>query len=136
MIRPVTRLLPFHVLSALFLAACASQTAQLPVGAAAGVADVPGDANQQLAFTLASGTYRCEYGARVEVRRDARDPRQIRVGWQGTDYAMVRNTSHSGLPRFEDAASGLVWIDLPWKSVLLDGRSGKPLVSECRAAAV
>ena len=121
--------------AALLLAACSFQTAQSPGSpATAGVLDVPGKPNQQLDFKLASGTYRCEYGAQVEVRRDARDPNLIQVGWRGTRYPMLRNASYSGLPRYEDAASGLVWIDLPWKSVLLDSRSGKPLVSECRSA--
>jgi hypothetical protein len=118
-------------LAALLLAACASQISPSSVPSA-GVVDVPGQASPQLAFKLASGTYHCEDGARVEVRRDAGDARLIQVGWQGASYPMLRNPSSSGLPRYEDAASGLVWIDLPWKSVLLDGRSGRPLVSECR----
>jgi membrane-bound lysozyme inhibitor of c-type lysozyme MliC len=129
----MTRSLPAYTLGALLLAACSTYTAQPPASSAsAGVINAPGDASPQLAFKLASGTYRCEYGAQVEVRRDARDPNLIRVGWQGASYPMHRNASSSGLPRYEDAASGLVWIDLPWKSVLLDSRSGKPLVSECR----
>lgn len=126
--------LRFALPSALLLAAC---TTPAPL-ATPGVVDVPGDASSQpssqLSFKLASGTYRCEYGANVNVERDARDPNLLLVGWNGARYPMRRNLSSSGLPRFEDANSGLVWIDLPWKSVLLDGKAGKPLVSECRGA--
>jgi hypothetical protein len=123
------RPLPPAALMAGLLAACASPS---PPGPTTGVVNVPGDAAPQLDFKLASGTYRCEYGVRVEVRRDGRDPNLIQVAWQGVHHRLVRSPSSSGLPRYEDAASGLVWIDLPWKSVLLDGRSGRPLVSECR----
>ena len=132
----MTRRLRFCLLAAV-LGGCAMQTTQPPqTSASAGVLKVPGDASPQLDFKLASGTYRCESGAQVEVRRNARDPNLIRLGWQGASYPMLRNASYSGLPRYEDAASGLVWIDLPWKSVLLDGKSGKPLVSECRGGPV
>lgn len=112
---------------ALLLAACATRQPIPP-----SVPPAPAEAPQQLAFSLASGTYRCEYGLRVEVQRDPQDANLIQVGWRGTRYSLRRNPSASGLPRYEDAASGLVWIDLPWKSVLLDGKSGKPLASECR----
>jgi len=125
----------YALLAALLLAACATQ-APPPLAQSPGVVEVPGDTTPQLALQLASGTYRCEDGARVEVHRDARDANLIQLGWQGARYRMLRNPSSSGLPRYEDAGSGLVWIDLPWKSVLLDGRSGKPLVSECRGGGV
>ena len=86
---------------------------------------------QQLELNLASGTYNCDQGHRVSVQRSANDVRQIRIGWTGRQYDLERNSSQSGLPRFEDPGSGLVWIDLPWKSVLLDGRKNKPLASDC-----
>lgn len=87
--------------------------------------------NHQLELKLASGTYNCDLGHRVSVQRNTRDVRQIRIGWAGREYDLERNSSHSGLPRFEDPGSGLVWIDLPWKSVLLDGRKNKPLAGDC-----
>jgi hypothetical protein len=133
----MTRFLPAYALSALLLAGCSTYISQAPsTSASAGVVNVPGEASPQLAFRLPSGTYQCEYGVRVDVHRNAKDPNLIQLDWKGATYPMLRNASSSGLPRYEDAGSGLVWIDLPWKSVLLDGRSGKPVVSECRGASV
>lgn len=103
-------------------------TAQAP-GTPAGKAPV---VNPQLQLKLASGVYRCELGRSVGVQRDARNANRIEVAWEGNRYNMQRFDSHSGLPRFEDRNSGLVWIDLPWKGMLLDGGSGQPLANECK----
>lgn len=117
---------------AVFVSACA--TPQVP-DPSPGVVEAPVRGTPQLAFQLASGSYRCEYGVRVEIQRDPHDPDLIQLGWKGARYAMRRNPSSSGLPRYENVARGLVWIDLPWKSVLLDSTTGRPLVSECRGGA-
>lgn len=89
---------------------------------------------QQLKFKLASGTYRCEMGKKVEIQRDARNPDSIKVSWQGNRHTLQRYDSTSGLPRYEDRQNGLVWIDLPWKSVLMDAKTGSPIANECKAA--
>lgn len=96
----------------------------------------PAAQNTQLELKLASGTYRCEQGVRIKVERETRDRvnQRIHLAWNGSTYRLERNFSYSGLPRFEDKANGLVWIDLPWKGMLLDAANGKPLVNECRAA--
>lgn len=123
-------------LAVTMLAACASGTSADPSGVDVAYSTVPRRAgeNPQLQLQLTSGTYRCELGHRVEVQRDPRNGQQIEVGWRGSRYGMVRNTSYSGLPRYEHRSSGLVWIDLPWKGVLLDGNSGRPLANECKAS--
>lgn len=101
-------------------------------GVAPGVTQQTG----QFEFALPSGEYRCERGERLHIRRELANAvnNRIQLGWNGSQYLLVRDPSDSGLPRFEDSASGLVWIDLPWKGLLLDGRTHKPLANECRAA--
>ena len=98
------------------------------------VARTPGITSEggQLQFQLASGVYRCELGRSVTVQRDTQNSRLIELDLQGQRRTLVRHDSSSGLPRYEDRQHGLLWIDLPWKSVLMDARSGRPLANECK----
>lgn len=117
--------LPALVAFSVILAACESPP-KVP----------PSAQNRQLELKLANGTYNCEHKVRIQVEREVRDRvnHRITIFWNGSRYRLERDPSYSGLPRFEDGASGLVWIDLPWKSLLLDGKTNKPLVNECRPA--
>ncbi|MBS1160872.1 MAG: hypothetical protein H6R15_3291 [Proteobacteria bacterium] len=110
------------------LSSCTTPERQ-PASPAVGREDGRYDRPQQLNFTLASGVYGCEFGKNIEVQR-ASD--QIWITWQGNRRTLRRHASSSGLPRYEDRETGLLWIDLPWKSVLMDANSGRPLANECK----
>lgn len=112
------------------LAACATK----PPPAGVARPDEGAKGQQQLSFPLASGVYACELGQKVDVRRDERNAHQIEITWQSRRYTLRRYDSTSGLPRYEDRENGLLWIDLPWKSVLMDANSGRPLANECKAS--
>lgn len=103
-----------------------------PVAAVTSIVERPTTGDGQLQFDLASGTYHCELGLKVDVERNRQEIDRINIGWTGARYQLSRDHSFSGLPRYEDQANGLVWIDLPWKSVLLDGRTHKPLANDCK----
>lgn len=122
------------VVAPLILSACTTQ----PLAPVAGQPSeaVPSYHDGQFDFDLASGNYNCEHGLYVHVQREVHERvnNRIVLGWNGKNYRLERDPSHSGLPRFEDAVSGLVWIDLPWKGLLLEGKTHKPLANECRSA--
>lgn len=111
------------------LSACVT-TEHLPASPSARQEGADG---RQLNFRLASGVYGCEFGLKVEIRRDMGDTNLIELIWLGSRYTLHRYDSASGLPRYEDRQNGLLWIDLPWKSVLMDSSSGRPLANECKA---
>lgn len=106
--------------------------AVLAVGSAPAFAAKSDSQKRQLEFELGSGSYQCEFGQRIEVQRGKREQGSMQINWQGKRYNLARDPSESGLPRYEDRHNGLVWIDLPWKGVLLDGRTNKPLANECK----
>lgn len=114
---------------AAMLSACVT-TERLPASPSARQEGADG---RQLNFRLASGVYGCEFGLKVEIQRDMRNASLIELTWQGSRYTLQRYDSASGLPRYEDRQNGLLWIDLPWKGVLMDTSSGRPLANECKA---
>lgn len=128
--------LALAALAAMSIVACSTQPPQPQVATSARTnsprAAASKSVNPQLAIPVASGTYLCDQNARVDVTPDARDATRIDVGWQGQRYTLTRHNSYSGLPRYEDSVSKLVWVVLPWKGLLLDGRSGQPLANECK----
>ena len=121
-----------HTTRLILVSACAIIAACSTTGPTSTTAN-KGKANppQQLDFKLASGTYSCEQGQRIDIQRS---PNQIKINWQGSRHTLQRYDSSSGLPKFEDRQNGLMWIDLPWKGVLMDTNSGRLLVNECKVA--
>jgi len=125
----MTRAIPASLATALLLSACSLSPPVIESNT--GISSQSG----QFEFALPSGDYRCEQGVRLALRREMQDRvnHRVQLDWNGRHYQLDRDPSYSGLPRFEDTASGLVWIDLPWKGLLLDGRTQAPLANECRA---
>mgnify|MGYP006300239755 CR=1 FL=1 len=74
----------------------------------------------------------CEFGQTLSVAGDHRTDNAIHVLWRGRVYPMERVRTSTGAHRFEHGQSGLVWIDIPTKSMLLDARRGTPVVNDCK----
>lgn len=86
----------------------------------------------ELAQASIHRNFRCELGNRVTIIRTAGERNQIRLRWRGRTHSMVRVSTTTGANRFESKRSGLVWIDIPTKGILLNSRSGRQLANECK----
>ena len=76
----------------------------------------------------------CEMGQSLSVTGDHRLDNVIEVIWRGRAYTMERVRTSTGAHRFEDTQSGLVWIGIPAKAMMLDSRRGAPVVNDCKVA--
>ena len=82
---------------------------------------------------FAPGAYRCELGRSVRVRAVSSDLRTAVLGWGGAEHTLRAVDAPSGALRYEDPASGLAWIVLRDRAMLLDTRAGQRLANACRA---
>ena len=79
-----------------------------------------------------AGAYRCDLGRRVDVRTVSSDMQTAVLKWNRRDYTLRAVDARSGALRYEDKGSGLVWLVIHNKSMLLDTRQGQRLADECR----
>lgn len=83
-------------------------------------------------YAVKAGTYRCELGKRLEVKTVSADQQTAVLKWNQRDYTMKAVGARSGAARYEDASTGLVWLMISTKSMLLDSKQGQRLADECR----
>lgn len=111
--------------------------ASLQVAAVASPQAGPPDATQAAGFNphnfaFTPGIYRCELNRSVHVRQVSSDMRSAVVHWDKKDYTLQAVNARTGALRYEDPASGLVWLVIVGKSMLLDTKHGKQLANECK----
>ncbi len=75
----------------------------------------------------------CEMGKRVTLQGNPQTDSAIALKWQGQLYHLLRVRTSTGANRFEDLGSGLVWISIPSKAMLLNSKLGEPVANECKA---
>lgn len=84
------------------------------------------------ALSMRSGTYKCDLDRRVVVRSVSADQSLAVLNWNKRDYQLKAVSTASGALRYEDQGSGLTWITIVGKSMLLDTRQGKQLANDCK----
>lgn len=111
--------------------ALVAATASMPAAASGSADDAP--AFNPAGIAHKAGLYKCELNRTVNVRHVEEDLRTAVIHWNKRDYTLRAVNTHSGALRYEDLASGLVWIVITGKSMLLDTKLGRQLANECRA---
>ena len=80
---------------------------------------------------LVTGRFNCELNNRVDIKI-GNDQRHVDLTWKGHVYEMLPVATSTGALRFEDRRSGMVWIQIPSKSMLLNSKIGQQLANECK----
>jgi hypothetical protein len=76
--------------------------------------------------------YRCDLNRSVHIRQVSPDMQSAVLNWDKKDYTLRAVNARSGALRYEDAASGLVWLVIVGKAMLLDTKHGKQLANDCK----
>ena len=73
----------------------------------------------------------CEFNQRVVVQPVDGQPGWFVVQYQGTRYRMLPRETSTGAVRLEDPAAGIVWLQIPAKSMLMNARKGQRMIDSC-----
>ncbi|MFT4100645.1 MAG: MliC family protein [Burkholderiaceae bacterium] len=85
-----------------------------------------------IGLSMEVGVYRCELNRSLGIKQIAADGQSLVMQWAGRDYPLTAVRARSGALRYEDPASGLTWITIVGKSLLLDLKNGQQLANECK----
>ena len=78
--------------------------------------------------------YHCEMNDALTIYTNLDDNDHIALRWKTHIYRLKRIDTSTGANRYENKKTGLVWIAIPSKGMLLDSRHGQQLANECKTA--
>jgi hypothetical protein len=87
-----------------------------------------------IANRVALGKMPCELGAHVSVKPDSLGAGRFILELGRQKYSMMPVPTLTGAIRLEDAAAGVVWLQLSNKSMLMSQKLGKRLADDCASA--
>ncbi len=89
-------------------------------------------ANQlDIAARVLTGKADCEFGQHVNVDAVAANPGHFKVSFKNAHYLMTPEETSTGAVRLEDKKAGMVWLQIPTKSMLMNHKVGQRMVDGC-----
>ena len=91
---------------------------------------------EQLANSLRvnRGDAQCEFDQTVSVRPHPQRVGLFLVSFKNHTYTMAPEPTSTGAVRLEDKHAGVMWLQIPTKSMLMDSGKGQRLVDACTHA--
>lgn len=80
------------------------------------------------------GTADCEFKQNVEVRALEGKPGHFELLHRKARYTLTPEVTTTGAVRLEDRQAGVVWLQIPSKSMLLNAKAGRREVDGCMHA--
>jgi hypothetical protein len=78
-----------------------------------------------------TGTAQCEFGEKVQVTADDGKPGHFVLKHGSSTYHLVPETTTTGAVRLEDKPKGIMWLQIPSKSMLMNSKIGQRMVDNC-----
>lgn len=80
------------------------------------------------------GESSCEFGHKVQVVEHPSLPGRFLLEYRGIKHVLTPQPTTTGVVRLEDKRSGMIWLQVPVKSMLMDSRRGQRLADNCMHA--
>jgi hypothetical protein len=84
-----------------------------------------------IASRVLTGTAQCEFDERVSLQAADGAPGHFKLAFKNVSYNMVPEETTTGAVRLEDKKAGVVWVQIPQKSMLLNSKIGQRMVDGC-----
>lgn len=85
----------------------------------------------EIASRVLTGSAQCEFNQQVSVEPMPDRPGHFKVGFNKLHYVMTPEETTTGAVRLEDKKAGVVWIQIPVKSMLMNNKIGQRMVDSC-----
>ena len=85
----------------------------------------------EIASRVFTGEAKCEFDQKVSVQAVDGKPGHFKVSHKNVSYTMVPQETTTGAVRLEDKKNGIVWIQIPAKSMMLNQKIGQRMVDGC-----
>jgi hypothetical protein len=89
------------------------------------------EAQLQAADRVLTGDASCELDQTVNLEPMADRPGHFRLRFRNASYTMVPEETSTGAVRLEDKKAGMVWLQIPSKSMLMNTRIGQRVADGC-----
>src|SRR5690606_24352779 len=76
----------------------------------------------------------CEFSQQVDVQPADGKPGHFKVSFKNASYEMIPEETTTGAVRLEDKRSGVMWLQIPSKSMLMNSKIGQRMVDSCMVA--
>lgn len=84
-----------------------------------------------IAARVLTGKADCEFDQAVDVQPIEGRPGFFKVGYKNASYTMTPEETTTGAVRLEDKKAGVMWLQIPSKSMLMNSKIGQRMVDAC-----
>lgn len=78
-----------------------------------------------------TGEASCEFGEKIRLSAVDGKPGHFTMGYKKATYHLVPEETTTGAVRLEDRRAGIVWLQIPAKSMLMNAKIGQRMADGC-----